>query len=69
MQQEHVRRRGKRFLEAVNHGYAAARRSPVWEVILAERAVWDNALTDGLTEPLKTGSARSRTETRKGTKV
>lgn len=66
MQQE---RRGKRLLESVNRGYEAVRRSPEWKVILAERADWDCALTDGLIEPPNSVSGRARTETTKGTKV
>jgi hypothetical protein len=42
--------RRRRFLDAVNHGYADARRSPDWEGMLAERAEWDYALADGLPE-------------------
>jgi hypothetical protein len=64
MQQDRARRRAERFLEAVNHGYEAARRSPEWEAILAERADWDSTLTDGLLEPLNSGSAWPTTETK-----
>jgi predicted transcriptional regulator len=48
--------RRRRFLDAVNQGYADARRSDDWEGILAERAEWDYALADGL--PSVEGSAR-----------
>jgi hypothetical protein len=66
MKEEQARRRRKRFLEAVNQGYRAARQSPEWQVILAERAAWDCALADGLFE---SEYARRQTETRKGKKV
>jgi hypothetical protein len=40
--------RRQRFLEAANRTYAALKASPkAWKKELAERAIWDNSLTDG----------------------
>jgi hypothetical protein len=64
-----MRRRCERFLEAVNHGYEIARRSPDWEEMLAERAEWDYALADGLAEPRGSGSRRPKRRTGKGAEV
>jgi predicted transcriptional regulator len=57
--------RRRRFLDAVNQGYADARRSPDWEGMLAERAEWDYALADGLPESGEGDSRRPRGKTRK----
>jgi len=57
--------RRRRFLEAVNHGYEDARRSPGWEGMLAERVEWDYALADGLAEPRGVGSRRPGGRARK----
>jgi hypothetical protein len=57
--------RRRRFLDAVNHGYADARRSPDWGGVLAERAEWDYALADGLSESGEGASRRPRGKTRK----
>lgn len=41
--------RRKRFLEGLNDDYAALRANPqAWQEELAERALWDVALADGL---------------------
>jgi len=57
--------RRRRFLEAVNHGYADARRSPGWEGMLAERGEWDYTLADGLPESGEEASRRPKTRTKK----
>ena len=57
--------RRRRFLDAVNHGYADARRSSDWEGILAERAEWDYAVADGLAESRSSGSRRPRVRSNK----
>ena len=58
--------RRRRFLDAVNQGYADARRSPDWKGILAERAEWDYALADGLPESAEEPSRRPRKTRKKG---
>jgi hypothetical protein len=59
--------RRRRFLDAVNYGYADLRRSPDWGGILAERAEWDYALADGLPESGQGASRRpGRTTKKKG---
>lgn len=57
--------RRRRFLDAVNRGYADARRSADWEGILAERAEWDYALADGLPPSDEDASRRPRRKTSK----
>jgi predicted transcriptional regulator len=57
--------RRRRFLDAVNQGYADARRSPDWEGMLAERAEWDYALADGLPQSSEGAARPPRGKTRK----
>lgn len=57
--------RRRRFLEAVNQGYEDARRGPVWEAMVAERAEWDHTLADGLLDSGRNVSRRPQTRTKK----
>src|SRR6202140_2218073 len=57
--------RRRRFLDAVNHGYADARRSLDWEGMLAERAEWDYALADGLPGPGEGAPRRPKRKAKK----